>query len=245
MMLLSLKRLLFPVIPVFISACSLEVNNDKDVPNLEKGLSEIFYMASLAPSAHNTQMYSVVITPALKRVQIRLDNSSLLKVTDPLKRESTISLGAYVRALELAYLAYGYKTQTNVYHDHVELTYSHYQNADTQTQDQKLLALMQKRHTDKREFKTDKIDISVLNEISLTYGNTEYLAYQSPNFTFFKDTFIRAFKKQSFDKEIAKELSYWMRFSDKETLMHKDGLSAELLGITGVKKVLLLHLYGS
>ncbi|MBQ8023280.1 MAG: hypothetical protein IJ254_03325 [Succinivibrio sp.] len=232
----TLKRLLFPVIPVFISACSLEVNTNKDVPNLEKGLSEVFYMASLAPSAHNTQMYKVTVNPDLKKVQISLDNSRLLKVTDPLKRESLISLGAYVRALELAYLAYGYKTETDVNKDYVAIYYSQSESADIKVPDNKLLTLMLKRHTDKRDFKTDKIAPNVLNEISLTIKNTEYLARQSHNFTFFKDTFMKAFKQQSFDKATAKELSNWMRFSDKETLTHKDGLSAELLGITGVKK---------
>lgn len=231
-----LKRLFFPVIPVLFSACTLDVNTCKHVPNLEERLSDVFYMAALAPSAHNTQMYSVSINQDLKMVTVRLDNQRLLKVTDPLKRESLISLGAYVRALETAFLAYGYKTQTKIKQDHITLTYSLDLNNENTSPDRKILSLMEKRHTDKRSFKLDMIKPSVLDKLSLSYKNTEYLAHNTSNFTFFKDTFIKAFTKQAFDKATAKELSLWMRFSDKEALLHKDGLPAEQLGISGMKK---------
>lgn len=233
---LNLKLLFFPVIPVFLTACAVDVHTSKDVPNLEKSLADVFYLASLAPSAHNTQMYSVVIYPDSNKVKISLDDSRLLKVADPFKREALISLGAYVRALEIAYLAYGYQTETKVNESSIYLNYAKEPYASEDNKKDDLLTLMQKRHTDKREFKRDCIEPKLLNEISRSFPNTEYLAYNTSNFKFFKESFIKAFSEQSYNHSVANELSSWMRFSDKETIAHKDGLPAEQLGITGVKK---------
>lgn len=53
---------------------------------------------------------------------------------------------------------------------------------------------------------------------------------------FFKESFIKAFTEQAYNHSVANELSSWMIFSDSEAKAHKDGLPAEQLGITGVKK---------
>ena len=233
---LNLKLLFFPVIPVFLTACAVDVHSRKDVPNLEKSLADVFYLASFAPSAHNTQMYSVVIYPDSNKVKISLDDSRLLKVADPFKREALISLGAYVRALEIAYLAYGYKTETKVKENSICLNYAKQPHALDEAKKNNLLTLMQKRHTDKREFKRDCIEPKVLNEISSSFPSTQYLAYNTNEYEFFKESFIKAFTEQAYNHSVANELSSWMRFSDSEAKAHKDGLPAEQLGITGIKK---------
>lgn len=234
---LNLKLLFFPVIPVFLTACAVDVHSSKDVPNLEKSLADVFYLASLAPSAHNTQMYSVSIYKNSNQVKINLDESRLLKVADPLKRESLLSLGAYVRALEIAYLAYGYKTETKVNESSIYLTYAKLPYSLDEAKKDNILSLMQKRHTDKREFKRESIEPKVLNDLSLSFPNAQYLAYNTSNFEFFKDSFIKAFTEQSYNPSAANELSSWMRFSDSEAKAHKDGLPAEQLGLTGIKKL--------
>ena len=232
----NLKLLFFPVIPVFLTACTVDVHTSKDVPNLENRLKDVFYLASLAPSAHNTQMYSVTLFSGSNQVKINLDDSRLLKVADPLKRESLLSLGAYVRALEIAYLAYGYKTETKVNESELYLTYTNAPCAVDEAKQDNLISLMQKRHTDKRKFKIESIEPEVLKEISISFPNAQYLARNTSNFEFFKDRFIKAFSEQSYDPNAAHELSSWMRFSDSEAKSHKDGLPAELIGVTGIKK---------
>lgn len=131
-------------------------------------------------------MYSVVIYPDSNKVKISLDDSRLLKVADPFKREALISLGAYVRALETAYLAYGYKTETVVKESSIFLTYTKQPHALDEAKKNNLLTLMQKRHTDKREFKRDCIEPKVLNEISSSFPSTQYLAYNSSDYEFFQ-----------------------------------------------------------
>lgn len=188
-------------------------------------------------------MYSVVIYPESNKVKISLDDSRLLKVADPFKREALISLGAYVRALETAYLAYGYKTETVVKESSIFLTYTKQPHALDEAKKNNLLTLMQKRHTDKREFKRDCIEPKVLNEISSSFPSTQYLAYNSSDYEFFKESFIKAFTEQAYNHSVANELSSWMRFSDSEAKAHKDGLPAEQLGITGVKSSFITLLW--
>jgi hypothetical protein len=104
-----------------INACSGVKRNDVSRFNGEQGAikglgkeeMEILYLASLAPSSHNTQPWTVRI-PEPKRWVIGSDKKRWLPAVDPDNRELLLSIGAFLENLGIAAGTYGYETDVQI-----------------------------------------------------------------------------------------------------------------------------------
>lgn len=74
---------------------------------------EILYLASLAPSGHNTQPWFVKYIRPYHWI-IGNDESKWLPAVDPTQRETILSIGAFIQNLEYAASHFGYACHWNI-----------------------------------------------------------------------------------------------------------------------------------
>lgn len=224
---------------------------------MDDSLKEILYYASLAPNSHNTQMWSVVYSQK-NQFLIKLDDTRLLNQVDPSSREAYISIGSFLKNMEVASKAYGYSvdiqilqnidrknidnkgiqndTVDNYTNNNIIAKVSFSEASDTIVKTQSLSTL-EKRHTDKRNFKDENLADKDVSKLLKKYSShLNYYSKDSDKFKYIQNGTIKAMETQSNNQEKRDELAKWLRFSDAETLLNKDGLPAEQLGITGIKK---------
>lgn len=210
-------------------------------------LGEILYYGSLAPNAHNAQMWRVVFNPNGMQLDIYLDASRKLPHTDPDNREAYISLGAFVKSLTLTAGAFDYETEVVFYADPTDqlvATIRIWEPSKATAPDSELLTLFEKRHTDKRAYKADKLPPETVSKLLEAYpGSLYYYPKGSPEYAYLAQNAVAAMEVQSYNAEKLRELALWMRFSNKEAAAKADGLPAEQLGITGFTKGFYYALY--
>ena len=89
-------------------------NGEKtSLKGLEKDEMEILYLASLAPSGHNTQPWTVKIVEP-KHWVIGSDKKRWLTAVDPNNRELLLGIGAFIENLTLAAGTFGYEVDIQV-----------------------------------------------------------------------------------------------------------------------------------
>jgi len=89
-------------------------NGDKiSLKGLEKDEMEILYFASLAPSGHNTQPWTVKIVEP-KHWVIGSDKKRWLTAVDPNNRELLLGIGAFIENLVLAAGTFGYEVDVQL-----------------------------------------------------------------------------------------------------------------------------------
>lgn len=83
------------------------------IQGLEKGMAEILYLASLAPSGRNMQpWFARRIKPY--EYAVGLDKARRFPAVDPDNREATLSIGAFVENLCLAATSLGFEPEVEV-----------------------------------------------------------------------------------------------------------------------------------
>ena len=214
----------------------ISVNTDKNVEGLSEELQDVFALAALAPSSHNVQSWIVDVYPDDKVVNIKIDPERKLSVVDPKDREMYISLGCYTRTLTEAFNAYGYSTdcQYDASERIMEISFK----KDSDTMDDSAILLIKMRHTEKASFNKERKVSGQILDAAISDGEITYYESGTYEYDIIKEATLTAYENQAYDKEAATELSNWLRLSNAETRKTKDGLPAEQLGITGIKKSL-------
>ena len=214
----------------------ISVNTDKNVEGLSEELQDVFALAALAPSSHNVQSWIVDVYPDDKVVNIKIDPERKLSVVDPKDREMYISLGCYTRTLTEAFNAYGYSTdcQYDASERIMEISFK----KDSDTMDDSAILLIKMRHTEKASFNKERKVSGQILDAAISDGEITYYESGTYEYDIIKEATLTAYENQAYDKEAATELSNWLRLSNSETKKNKDGLPAEQLGITGIKKSL-------
>lgn len=213
----------------------IEVGTNMAVEGLDNEMTHILYYAALAPSSHNAQMWKTDVYPEEGRLVISVDEARALPAVDPEKREAFISMGAYARSCILAFEAYGYNASYHINENGHAVTINYSKNG--MSMDEGLITLMKRRHTDKRVYNQNPIPEFFQEGLNGISGLT-YYTHGSVEFDDIKQYTIAAAAAQRDDQSIRDELAEWLRFSNSEVVEKKDGLSAEQLGITGMKKSL-------
>ncbi|MDR0879175.1 MAG: nitroreductase family protein [Clostridioides sp.] len=223
----------------FIIGKPIVVQTDRKLVGVSEEISEILYYASLAPNSHNTQMWKVVVHPSSERITIHLDEERTLDKVDSSNREAFISIGAYTQNLLLAFEAYGYDVNLKInYSSSDELVVIIYKKLCEGELKHGNIDSIVLRHSDKRAFAMTKIDEDIIKSIVKKTSGLHYFAYGSEDFEYIKTVTLGANIVQAVTQERRDELACWLRFSNDEAVSKKDGLPAEQLGITGIKKTL-------
>lgn len=207
----------------------------KQLNGINETLQQILYYASLAPSSHNAQMWKVKISPNINTIYISLDNSRTLKVIDKDNRESYISLGCYLKALQMAFEAYNYKTIINIKDDSKQILVT-YSKDNTGDINHDILNSLMKRHSDKQIFIDRKLNEDLVDKLSAISNQAFIIQKGSDKFKDISNLLKDAVKRQANDRYAVEELASYMRFSDEEASEKQDGLNAEQLGMRGIKK---------
>lgn len=206
--------------------------------SMPQPLREALSYASLAPSSHNAQMWKVSYSPSRSTFTVALDRSRSLTKVDPLDREGYISIGAYVKTMEEALGAFGYSPAVQITEQNGEAIATVTLRAPGSAAfDQARIALLEQRHTDKRNFKVNAInDQAKAAVLAVDSSALSFIPRGSEPYAYLQAGIVKAMEIQSANPEKRKELSEWLRYSDRERDEKRDGLPAEQLGITGIKK---------
>jgi nitroreductase len=230
---------------VFVGCSSSKMlipKNTELIFSLSGEMKEILYYASLAPSSHNAQMWKVGVSSDEKMIRLYMDSSRLLEIVDPNGRESLISIGAFLKNLTTALEAFGYGYSVELVEpaklkDSPLVAKIHIQSKSDLPPNTILLAEMEKRHTEKKEFLEKEVDSKAIVEVLSAAGNRAlFFSRGTEEYEFIKRQSIIANELQAASAEAREELAQWLRFSDAEAKEKADGLPAEQLGLQGIEK---------
>ena len=182
-------------------------------PILEAAEKEILYVASLAPSGHNTQPWMVKYLEPYHWI-IENDKSKWLSAVDPTQRETILSIGAFIQNLEYAAGNLGYTC---------DFTLLAQNNKDSDIMEVKL-----KKSGNHPLFDTKKIKLrrtirtAYLEEplreehVAFLKGNEQehfhFFTNKSKEFQWLNEQTIEANRQQAYRDDAQSELADWIRF---------------------------------
>ncbi len=206
---------------------------------------EIFLLASLAPSGHNTQPWRIKYMEPFHWI-VENDKSRWLPGVDPTQRETILSIGAFLQNLEYASGNLGHNCQVDI------LATS---NQDEKIVEIKLTKSPQAAKYDIQQIKERRtVRANFLNDM-LKKGDVAYLLrddtdliHYIPNSTkehqWLNEQTIEANRIQAYRDAAQSELADWIRFSSKDAEKNKDGLTLASMEIEGIPGWYLRNFYG-
>lgn len=217
-------------------------NDNKET--LKQDEKEILFLASLAPSGHNTQPWFVQYVEPYHWI-IGNDKSKWLPAVDPTQRETILSIGTFIQNLEYAASSFGYDCQCNLL-------------AKT-NQDERVMEVKLKKKELKNTFDIAKIKnrrtvrsdflSNVLKPEDIKYlVNSEpefihYLPVSSKESQFINEQTIVANRLQCDRNPAQQELADWIRFSTKDAEKYRDGLTTASMEIEGFSGWVVRNFY--
>ncbi|MEQ1676425.1 MAG: hypothetical protein ABL876_06985 [Chitinophagaceae bacterium] len=206
--------------------------------------SAILYLASLAPSGHNTQPWFVKYIEPFHWM-IGNDKTKWLPAVDPTQRETMLSIGAFLQNLEYAANNLGYTCQFDL--------------LATTNQDENIMDVKLVRSANATRFDTEQIKqrrtvrSHYLNDIlkneDLAYlTNAEsdlihYIPNSSKEHQWLNEQTIEANRIQAYRDDAQNELANWIRFSSKDAEKNSDGLTLASMEIEGIPAWYLRNFY--
>ncbi|WP_353485044.1 nitroreductase [Haliscomenobacter sp.] len=205
----------------------------------------ILFLASLAPSGHNTQPWFVQYIEPYHWI-IGNDKSKWLPGVDPTQRETMLSIGAFTQNLEYAASNLGYQSQFTILANN--------------NQDEQVLSVKLTKASNTPKYNIEKIKqrrtirSNYLSEVlkkedfdELMAGERDvfhWLPNTSKEHQYLNEQTIEANRIQSYRDAAQSELADWIRFSSKDAAKHGDGLTTASMEIKGVPAWVLRNFYG-
>lgn len=192
--------------------------------------------AARTPSSHNSQPWSVqLLLP--QRWRLSLAPARLLPAVDPAQRESWISIGAFLAALEIAAQARGLAFESawaEQAQDQLELVF---RSAPTEARWQQSL---RQRRTLRRELGRAEVDASLLLRDTLS-PNAVYLPQGSAGANAIAGATVRAALQQNAADAIWEELADWIHWSDSA---YPTGITPETMELPWLVRGWVAATYG-
>ena len=196
-------------------------------------IHSILYYASLAPSGHNAQPWSVRLSNG--EMWIGTDRSRWLPKVDPTNREVALSLGAFVENLMAAAPAYGYVADCDVIGPstatelaHVRLSHDARRNVP--------LEQLRARRTLRSGHERREISPADVKALYLCAGmeHAHFFPPTSKEGRSLAEGTLEANRLQTARDDAQAELAEWMRWTPADGRAHRNGFTPESLEITGV-----------
>jgi hypothetical protein len=197
-------------------------------------MKEIIKYGTYAPSSHNAQMWSIKIEDSNK-IKIFPNYERVLPFVDPKNRETWISIGAFVENCFLSAQDLGYNPTVTIQGTEVDIDFKKDTEKKTSTQN---IENIKKRLTIRTPYLNEKIDNNTVTEITNISENVIYYPKGTLQGKKIIESSIKAYSLQMQNTAKLKELAKWMTFSYKEERERKEGLTPEMLGITGFQHFL-------
>jgi hypothetical protein len=205
---------------------------------------EILYLASLAPSGHNTQPWQIKYIEPYHWI-ICNDKTKWLQAVDQTQRETILSIGAFIQNLELAANNAGYSCQFNLLavtnQDENILEVRLQKNPSATKYD---ISTLKNRRTVRSGYLND-----VLKNDDVTYPleNEKDFLHFIPNsakeHNWLNEQTLEANRIQTYRDAVQKELAEWIRFSSSEAKKHCDGLTTAGMELDGIPGWILRNFY--
>ncbi len=212
---------------------------------LQPDEKQILFLASLAPSGHNTQPWLVKYIEPFHWI-IGNDKSRWLPAVDPTQRETILSIGAFLQNLEYAANNLGYNCQFDIL---AKI------NQDENIMEVKLIKngsaakydIEQLKH--RRTVRSNYLKSVLKNEDvnHLLQDDKDFILYLANNtkeHAWLNEQTIEANRIQAYRDDAEKELADWIRFSSKDVAKNLDGLTLASMEIEGVPGWYLRNFYG-
>lgn len=216
-----------------------------DARPLEPDEARILFLASLAPSGHNTQPWFVHRLEPYRWI-VGNDRRRWLPAVDPQQRETILSLGAFLENLEQAAISLGYACRWTL----LAAT-----NQDARVMEVALarsgapkgpdVERLKSRRTLRRGFRRD--DLSSRDVARLIGPDPEFIHYlpaNRPAGVFVATQTIEANRRQAARAPAREELADWIRWSGADARQHRDGLTTGGMEIDGVAGWVVRNFYG-
>src|SRR4030042_241504 len=229
------------------------VDKKESTKGFEKDELEILYLASLAPSGHNTQPWTVkVLEP--KHWIIGSEKKRWLTAVDPENRELLLGIGAFIENLVLAAGTFGYDVDVQI----IAKNPSDLDIADIRFKKGKSvnfpLEKIKKRRTLRSDYMNQEIKTEDLKYITMHEAKSCSLSnVPSPHSFYFSNNFpqgkylqegtIEANRTQAYREPAQEELANWIRWSNKEAKQYRNGLTPERMEIKGIAGLFVRNFY--
>ncbi len=221
----------------------IEQNATNKIPILADE-REILFLASLAPSGHNTQPWFVQYLEPYHWL-IGNDQSKWLPAVDPTQRETILSIGAFIQNLEYAASSLGYSCAFNLLATN---------NQDPLIMDVKLKKNESKSKYDIQQMKLRRTvrsnylsEVLKKEDIQRLVNDAEETILYLPNTTkehqWLNEQTIEANRTQAYRDDAQEELANWIRFSSKAAAANYDGLTTASMEIEGISGWVLRNFY--
>jgi hypothetical protein len=206
--------------------------------------SEILALASLAPSGHNTQPWSVKYLEPYHWI-IGCDKNRWLPAVDPAQRETVLSIGTFIQNLEYAAAHAGYNCQfnilaaTNQAEDIVEVKLDKTGGAPVFD-----IAKIKNRRTVRSIYLGDSLkkeDADYLFSDEPDYFR--FIPNNAKEYNYLNEQTIEANRIQSYRDAAQTELSEWIRFSSADAEKYRDGLTTAGMEIEGISGFAVRNFY--
>ncbi|MEO8771124.1 MAG: hypothetical protein ABI402_13590 [Ferruginibacter sp.] len=204
----------------------------------------ILFLASLAPSGHNTQPWFIKYIEPYHWI-ICNDKTKWLSAVDPTQRETILSIGAFIQNLEYAASNAGYNCQfdmmatANQDEDIVAVKLT--KSAGATAFD---IATIKSRRTVRSNYLNDvlkKEDEGFL--FTEEKGFFNFIHSGSKEYQHLNEQTVEANKIQSYRDAAENELSDWIRFSSRDAEKNMDGLTTASMEIEGLPGFVVRNFY--
>jgi hypothetical protein len=205
---------------------------------------EILFLASLAPSGHNTQPWFIKYIEPYHWI-ICNDKTKWLPAVDSAQRETILSIGTFMQNLEFAAGNAGYHCQFDI----LAKT-----NQDENIADVKLtkagsnpvfdIDKIKNRRTVRSNYLNDSLKPADINYLFTEENDFfNFIHNGSKEYQYLNEQTIEANKIQSYRDAAQKELSEWIRFSSRDAEKNMDGLTTATMEIEGVPGFVVRNFY--
>jgi len=221
-----------------LTACSGVKRSDfpeseEPVEGIDEESARILWYASLAPSSHNSQPWFVKVLRKGEWI-IGADPRRRLPAVDPNNREVLLSLGAFAENLSISASVAGYDAQMEV--------------IARSPQDQEVIRVSLKkskavnwplerlkmRRTVKNGLRSEEVkkpDVEILSEPH--EGRLFYYPRGTDHARCIQEGTVECYRVQTYRDAAQQELARWIRFSNEEARVNRDGLTTAGMEITG------------
>jgi hypothetical protein len=223
------------------------------VKGLGKDEMEILYLASLAPSGHNLQPWTVRVAEPGHWV-IGYNRSFQLPAVDPDNRELLLAIGAFMENMVIAARASGLEVQIEVPPGRPTAEEIAHVRFHKTKPDGFPLDGIKRRRTIRNGLSTEEIRADDLRYATRHDEESCVLAtVPSPHAFYYpnsskmgktlQERVIEANRTQAFRDPAQEELSRWIRWSDKDAKLNRNGLTPESMEINGLARWYVRNFY--
>lgn len=208
---------------------------DDDPGKLQPDEEQILFLASLAPSGHNTQPWFVHYLEPYRWI-IGNDRRKWLPAVDPEQRETLLSLGAFLQNLELAAGCFGYACRwTPLAAGNQDERVMEVQLVKAGARNLPDIESMRNRRTMRSDFSREALRKEDL--VHLVAGEPDFIHYlpaTGKTASLINEQTIEANRLQAYRDPAQQELADWIRFSSADARKYRDGLTTGSMEIEGM-----------